>query len=133
MYKEIKTQWCEALLSGRYKKIKGFLRNNSGYDALGVLTDLYIKNNPGKEWVNKEILDGVQTEQTHYWLGDSVYQKVLAPEVMEWAGLPKDDDGTVLFKQYDSSIRDFNSITACNDTSDNSSFKSVVEIIEEYL
>ncbi len=33
--------WVAALRSGRYKQCFGYLHSDSGYDALGVLCDLY--------------------------------------------------------------------------------------------
>lgn len=43
MKPDVKTVWCAALRSKKYKQGKRYLRKKNRYCCLGVLTDLYLK------------------------------------------------------------------------------------------
>lgn len=63
----VREEWCKALRSGDYIQTKGVLRNEAGYCCLGVLEDLYLRQ------------QGVELglcEEAH-----------LDQPVVEWAGL----------------------------------------------
>lgn len=47
MKQEIKTRWCEALRSGKYKQATGTLKNEYGaFCCLGVLCEVFREDNP---------------------------------------------------------------------------------------
>lgn len=51
MKKEIKKKWVDALRSGKYRKTLGQLRSDRNcFCALGVLQDLYMKDNHTINW-----------------------------------------------------------------------------------
>jgi hypothetical protein len=49
MNPQIKQKWVDALRSGEYQQTKGRLHDEDGFCCLGVLCDLYIKEN-NVEW-----------------------------------------------------------------------------------
>jgi len=49
MNSQIKQKWVSALRSGEYQQGQCYLRTNSGFCCLGVLCDLYAKEN-NVEW-----------------------------------------------------------------------------------
>jgi hypothetical protein len=49
MNPQIKQKWVDALRSGDYQQTQRYLRTNSGFCCLGVLCDLYGKEN-NVEW-----------------------------------------------------------------------------------
>lgn len=49
MKSTVKEKWVAALRSGDYKKTKNHLHTSEGFCCLGVLTDLYLKEN-NLEW-----------------------------------------------------------------------------------
>ena len=51
MNSTIKKKWVDALRSGEYEQATGTLKDNNGFCCLGVLCDLYLKEN-NKEWVH---------------------------------------------------------------------------------
>jgi hypothetical protein len=78
MNPQIKQKWLSALRSGDYQQTQGHLHNEYGFCCLGVLCDLYRKENQ-LEW----------EPSTHY-KNAYVFQDmvtVLPLSVMEWAGL----------------------------------------------
>lgn len=83
----IKKLWIKALRSGKYKQTRNSLKDTDGYCCLGVLTDLYIKdqNAQGKKccWV-------ASTEEIRMKLkgaDDKVMGGILPKIVSRWAGL----------------------------------------------
>ncbi len=85
MKKELAEEWAAALKSGEYQQGTGGLRPElDKYCCLGVLCDLYIKNNPGKaQWLelpcsNSKCFSVTTMEQA----SDTPTRTVL-----EWAGL----------------------------------------------
>ncbi|QGT54329.1 hypothetical protein b3_0085 [Synechococcus phage B3] len=79
MKQEIKEKWVAALRSGEYQQTTGNLRDEKGFCCLGVLTDLYLKEN-GVEWVS---------ESAHpyaYYLALGICDE-LPKQVADWAGL----------------------------------------------
>jgi hypothetical protein len=110
MKPEIKQKWVEALRSGDYKQTKGMLRRTTpeqSYCCLGVLTDLYIKENNGN-WNNY----AGKTSLTH--------------SVKEWAGL-KVNDPTL--------TRNHGNIISCIIANDKCGygFNKIADLVEENL
>lgn len=89
MNKEVRERWITALTSGEYKQAQGALRKGEGFCCLGVLTDLYVKENNGcVQW-----LPGGDDETYKFRVVGSVSATTafLPKEVMEWACLRSDD------------------------------------------
>jgi len=102
MNPEVKKKWIEALKSGKYKQGRLTLRHTiKGEDAfccLGVLCDLYLKEN-GLQWEESplrlnavNILHNIQME--HMYLIDGAWG-ILPSKVIEWAGLECHDPSVV--------------------------------------
>lgn len=82
MNQEIKAKWVTALRSGEYIQTKGALHDYAGFCCLGVLCDLYRKENGG-EWAPSNIISG-----------ESMFlnSETLLPQTVQlWAGLEADD------------------------------------------
>jgi hypothetical protein len=77
---EVKQKWVEALKSGEYIQGSEYLCNNNKHCCLGVLTDLYVKEN-NLEWntmtYDDDNVKSLNNECT-----------VLPDCVIEWADLP---------------------------------------------
>ncbi len=73
----IKAKWLNALRSGKYKQGTRALRSKDKYCCLGVLSDLYAKEN-GKRWKHNRLND--------VWLMEEE-NGILPRPVLEWAGL----------------------------------------------
>ncbi|QGT54330.1 hypothetical protein b3_0086 [Synechococcus phage B3] len=78
MKQEIKERWVAALRSGEYRQTRSTLRDETGFCCLGVLTDLYLKEND-EEWV---------LINTHYSFDDE--NLLLPQQVQEWAEIDTD-------------------------------------------
>lgn len=97
MKKDVKKRWVEALRSGDYKQGKGCLHpKEDTYCCLGVLTDLFIKENPNFTWV-WNVEDECFSNYDHFIHAG---EEFLREEVVGWAGLddscPVSKDGTAL-------------------------------------
>jgi len=124
MNQEVKKAWIEALRSGEYKQTTGRLRRGDSYCCLGVLCDLYIKNNPDYVWAGggdyryfASCRDDAETGAMSMFLAFNF----LHGEVVKWAGLSSenphyDDDGT---------------LSDLNDSG--SSFEEIADVIEKHL
>ena len=81
MNKQVKQNWIAALRSGKYKQNDGTnLRNAEGFDALGVLCDLYYASGRGDGWIISPLL--------HCYSFDD-QTNVLPLDVADWAGIPQ--------------------------------------------
>ena len=69
MNKEIKEKWIEALRSGRYNKIKGALKKDDGFCAVGVLCDTINPN----EWYR--VFDRFYYQSNFYCLPDDIQKR----------------------------------------------------------
>jgi hypothetical protein len=111
MNPQIKQKWVSALRSGEYQQTKGRLRKEDEFCCLGVLCDLYIKEN-NVEWQHNEV-DG-------YFYGKHSYALPLS--VMEWVGVEEvnpyvNGRGLTLAELND---------TGCT-------FEKIADVIEEHL
>ncbi len=138
MYKDIAEQWVTALRSGKFKQGSGFLRVGDEYCCLGVLCELYRRDQ------QKE------TEEAPDWkASDSdynpsvqrfIYTTVDLPsEVVEWAGMNSDIGEVALrpqdFYSLDEDIRrnlttDGENLAILNDGG--ATFEQLADIIEKY-
>jgi len=110
MNPQIKQKWVSALRSGDYKQTQHRLRKEDGFCCLGVLCDLYIKEN-NEEWK----IDGV---------GDYFYEQYKFPplSVIEWSGLVSDNPSVC------------NGKTSLGYLNDNgTTFNEIADLIEEHL
>lgn len=110
----VQSDWLSALRSGDYQQTRGRLKKPDGFCCLGVLCDLYIKEN-NLHWDIDE--DG------DYYLFDE--EGTLPKKVMEWAGL-EDPNPDVSYGEY-AGI----DIAHLNDKG--LTFNEIANIIEEQL
>jgi hypothetical protein len=76
MNPQIKQKWVSALRSGEYQQTQRRLHDENGFCCLGVLCDLYGKEN-NKEWQHNEVV-GYFYENHSFSLPSSV---------VKWAGV----------------------------------------------
>jgi hypothetical protein len=110
MNPQIKQKWLNALRSGDYQQGQNYLRTDNGFCCLGVLCDLYIKEN-NVEWEINE--DNMYRYEKHF--------TVLPPSVVGWAGVG-DSNPYVNGKT---------SLGYLNDHG--STFNEIADVIEEHL
>lgn len=84
---EIKSKWIAALRSGEYPQCKGALHTEVGFDSLGVLCDLYLKET-NQQWISKqgltnELLSNL-TDVHYSCMGSSLTFPIA---VQKWSGL----------------------------------------------
>lgn len=121
MKKEIAELLVTALRSGEYEQAVGKLRNESGYCCLGVLCDIYSKQDGvTDEWDFYEV-NGVRTYRL---LGADA---ILPPSVWEWAGMRSSNGSFSSSGGLDSSLD--NALSQMNDNG--STFSEIAEFIEE--
>ena len=77
MNPQIKQKWVSALRSGDYQQTQGRLRKEDGFCCLGVLCDLYAKDN-NVEWEPPGYNDAYVFQE---------FESNLPSSVMEWADL----------------------------------------------
>ena len=111
MNPQIKQKWVSALRSGDYQQGQYCLRKEDKFCCLGVLCDLYIKENH-LEWelVNNRNYYGFQ-----YKVAD------LPPSVVEWSGIPSHN------------LMDISERTFANLNDTGSTFNEIADVIEEQL
>lgn len=74
----VKKKWLKALRSGKYKKTTHALHCGKGFCCLGVLTDLYIKENPKyRSWKRA-------TDSSMSYKGEG---SIIPSSVKRWAGI----------------------------------------------
>ena len=112
MNPQIKQKWVSALRSGEYQQTKGFLRTDDGFCCLGVLCDLYGKEN-NVEW------NLVNNGQNYEFQN---YKSHLPSSVVEWSGVK--DNNPFVNNQTDGLI-------GLNDKG--STFNKIADVIEEQL
>jgi hypothetical protein len=83
MKQEIKDKWVAALRSGEYSQTSSYLHDGKGFCCLGVLTDIYTKEN-GLDWDR-----GNDCKGEYYSVCSSFLE--LPKSVVEWAELPRRD------------------------------------------
>ena len=84
MNPEVKQKWIDALRSGKYEQGSEKLRSQQGYCCLGVLCDLYSKEQ-NVDWDFRG--DNDYFQPTDYWYFED-QSEFLPDSVKEWAGLP---------------------------------------------
>lgn len=115
MDKKIMKKWVKALRSGKYRKTTDQLcrvaqNGNKSYCCLGVLTELYLKENKNRD---------VQADL------ENPLCKTLPEEVMDWAGMATNGGALVYNKKK-------TDLTCLNDsTRAKRSFKRIADIVEK--
>ena len=115
----VKEKWLEALRSGEYKQVDGFLRTRSdGYCCLGVLSQ--IASDEGVVDQPKEV-NGAYRWTNENGASNNMY---LLPEVMEWAGLDS-HSGSITTEDYHLSLSQKND--------EGTPFSEIADLIEKHL
>ena len=112
MNPQIKQKWVDALRSGDYKQGQNYLRTDNGFCCLGVLCDLYGKEN-NVEW------NLVNNGQNYEF---EEFESYLPPFVVEWAGVEEDAPRI---------NGEIGTLSELNDTG--STFEQIADLIEEHL
>jgi len=110
MNPQIKQKWVSALRSGDYQQTKGRLRKEDKFCCLGVLCDLYGKEN-NVEWEISE-------DSGKYMFQNKGAS--LPSSVRKWAGVENDNPEICA-----------TSLSELNDTG--STFNEIADLIEEHL
>lgn len=144
MNKRVKRKWINALRSGKYKKTTGYLHTklvkikNKGksnekkeeipmFCSLGVLCDLYIKEQNKKIGKKEFEWDEVDTEDNSLIFGINEKSDSLPDEIVKWAELEDEIGAFEYVKNGDSE-----NIVDLNDNQ-KKSFKQIANIIEKNL
>jgi hypothetical protein len=114
MNPQIKQKWVSALRSGDYKQTQGRLHDENGFCCLGVLCDLYRKENQ-LEWEPSIHSDA-------YMFQNMVADLPLS--VVEWAGV-EDSNPYVYVNGGPFTLADFNDR--------GSTFNEIADVIEKQL
>lgn len=159
MNPEVKQKWIKALKSGKYQqgnaKLCQRIKKNDnpeqytyGYCCLGVLTELFLEEFPGKlseEWVNNTILNSkpgtIAYDQSKRYILNDVYMSdteatYLPYSVQKWADLERNPRVNI------SDISEFNlvgylgmssTITLASLNDSNVPFETIADIIKKTL
>jgi hypothetical protein len=112
MNPQIKQKWVDALRSGDYQQTQRRLHDENGFCCLGVLCDLYGKEN-NVEW------DLTNNGHNVYVFQDK--KGILPLSVIEWAGV-EDDNPEICGETPLSRLND-----------SGSTFNEIADLIEEHL
>jgi hypothetical protein len=113
MNPQIKQKWVDALRSGEYQQTQRRLHDENGFCCLGVLCDLYGKEN------------NVEWEHSSYNNNAYMFQDmatILPLSVVEWSGV---GEGNPLVNDGDSSLAKLND--------QGSTFNEIADVIEHQL
>jgi hypothetical protein len=123
MNQEIKQKWIEALRSGSYSQTKQQLRKENSFCCLGVLCDLYLKEN-NQDWKMQGNDIGVIVYDEEGYYMPLIEVAVLPDKVYTWAGLDEENP-EVEYAEQIMPISDVNDLGR--------SFKEIASIIEHQL
>jgi hypothetical protein len=112
MNPQIKQKWVDALRSGDYQQGRNYLRTDNGFCCLGVLCDLYGKEN-NVEWEHSSYKDAYMFQNT---------MAVLPLSVVEWSGV---EDGNPLVNGEPFTLSGLND--------QGSTFNEIADVIEHQL
>jgi hypothetical protein len=126
MNPEVKAKWIAALRSGKYRQVKETLKKrNGGMCCLGVLCDVYAKENPQNKEAKWEY---GSTSKAYSFLNS---EGDLPVSVYEWAGLENHDPNTGVQKFTDDHDRNYtHTFSSLNDNA-GYTFEQIAQIIEE--
>jgi hypothetical protein len=123
MNQEIKQKWIEALRSGSYSQTKQQLKKENSFCCLGVLCDLYLKEN-NQDWVTQGNDTGAIVHDEEEYCMPLIEVTVLPEKVYTWAGLDEENP-EVEYAEQIMPISDVNDLGR--------SFKEIASIIEHQL
>ena len=104
MKPEIKKRWLEALRSGKYTQARGYMKQDGSHCCLGVLSDLYAKE------------QGILiTDLYHNGAGGIGATACVHDAVTKWAGL-KDEGALSQFASMNDNGSSFEEIAAVIET-----------------
>ena len=112
MNEQVKEKWVNALRSGEYQQTQLYLHKEDGFCCLGVLCDLYIKEN-NVEWE----INGDEDSNYYKFQGNAAS---LPSSVIEWAGV-EDHNPAIGFIP----------LAVLNDRG--STFNEIADVIEEHF
>ena len=112
MNPQIKQKWVDALRSGEYQQTQNRLHDENGFCCLGVLCDLYLKENQ-LEW---ELVNNGNYYEFQY------KAKILPLSVREWVGV---GEGNPLVNDGHSTLAELND--------GGSTFNEIADVIEKQL
>jgi hypothetical protein len=118
MKEHVKNLWVDALQSGKYKQSKNHLKTDNGYCCLGVLCDVYAKNQKKKGFSTETNLSNAYAFPD----GKNEETKVLPDRVVKWSGM-NSTEGHVVDISYGKTL-----LSILND--DGQSFDEIVNVIE---
>lgn len=121
MNSKVKEQWLKALRSGEYKQGNGCLKSGDEFCCLGVLTDIYAKEN-NLQWKGGFSADAkTETDKV-------IYGKEAIPRafVCEWAGLSEPNPKIKPIEK-----NGLDSLAGIND--EGYTFEQIADIIEQQL
>lgn len=114
MNQEIKKKWVDALRSGEYKQGTEHLKKDGCFCCLGVLMDIYKKEN-GEEWTGEE----------------QKFDGILSTEIVEWSEV-ESSDPKLFYSEKILPLGRKREITHLND-SKKLSFEQLADLIEQQL
>ena len=131
MNPQVKEKWVNALTSGEYQQGNGKLRSTQGYCCLGVLCDLYAKEN-NVEWEYKGYEeDNCIHNPTDYWTLDCA-SEFLPLCVKQWAELDHLSPQVKVKVEVDEEPWEcLEDLSELNDSG--SSFAEIAKLIQENL
>lgn len=135
-----RSQWCEALRSGRWRQIKGRLaevNGGNGRCCLGVLCEL----TPGLRWEKRMDSNGGDLSMYACIEGQKDAAQLPMPVVRRWRILPESSDPWISMAalnpnddRFRSAIMPIGSHTTLARLNDNGySFAEIADIIEKHL
>lgn len=126
MKKEVKEKWLNALRSGEYQQCKGALkRGENNFCCLGVLSDIYQKENPDLKWESHPNHPDVLTLSCQKnEISEGPFQ--LCEQVMKFAEIDESLTKNIFIKEFNSTLVQLNDING-------KSFAEIADIIEKHL
>ena len=132
MKPEIKQKWVSALRSGDYEQGSNWLYSGQGYCCLGVLCDIYAKENKESwqildedgELITEEELSREPHSMDYFFFDDET--EFLPESVMKWSGVPY-DPSVVIENEEGERVKE--QIVVLNDSG--MSFNELADLIEQ--
>jgi hypothetical protein len=122
MKPEIKEAWVKALRSSEYQQTKEALRTDEGFCCLGVLCDVYDKQNNNTQSLWKDHNSKHRKTTFYSYLNEG---SVLPGKVRDWAGL--NDASPHVY------TKDANCITLTVLNDEGNDFNQIADVIEKHF
>jgi len=115
MNPQIKQKWVDALRSGEYQQTQRYLRTDNGFCCLGVLCDLYAKEN-NVEW-------NLVNNGHNYEFQDK--ESYLPSSVRKWAGVKSHNADFIINETRTETLANLNDMGFA--------FNEIADVIEKQL